>query len=263
MLLIVLSLAADAQTLTVDGACPGRVELSVSDVTPSGAFALVVGEPGEMAGPLGPCDDLELGIAPPGRSFIGRVDGAGERRLTPTLSDAACGQSAVVVDTTTCTTSAVASLAPVGRCEGAFATIEGPADVAAYSGCSELDALYLHITDGVGPVVLPELERVHQYVYFHQNTGVDLVSLPLLKSVGEYVYFHENSGLERVDLGELEEVGGYLYALGNPDLTRLRLTSLTGVADYVNITGNDALCVEDLDWAAISGDVSVDAPLCD
>ena len=53
MLLIVLSLAADAQTLTVDGACPGRVELSIADVTPSGAFALVGGQAalGAASGP--------------------------------------------------------------------------------------------------------------------------------------------------------------------------------------------------------------------
>jgi hypothetical protein len=169
----------------------------------------------------------------------------------------------VVLDMTTCETSPVEVLAPVGRCDGPFATITSPADVLAYSGCRELDALYLHITDGVGPVILPELERVNQYVYFHQNTGVDLVSLPRLKTVGEYVYFHENVGLTRVDLEELEEVGGYLYFWGNADLTGVLLSSLTTVSDYVAVNGNGELCLEDLDWPVISDDVGIDAPLCD
>jgi hypothetical protein len=287
VVLMVLSMAS-AQSLTVTGACPGEVAVEAVGLTPGGRAALIAGDPGVGLLPGGPCPELDVGILRPWSSMgpIVDRDGDGALLFTPTLPPGACDREMVVVDLETCTVSEPVPLDAPAPCAGGFADIRIPVDVDAYRGCTELDGLYLHITDGVGDVSLPLLRTVHSYVYFHQNTGLGTVSLPALetvgqyvyfhqnvgmpevdlsslRSVGEYAYFHQNDGLARIDLGALETVGGYLYMWENTELITASLDSLAEVEEYVAVVGNGDLCLDPLDWPAICADVSVDAPECD
>ncbi len=259
--------AALAQSLTVTGTCPGTLDLEVTAVTPGGTTMLVASSavgPGTLPGGL--CEGLELGLLPPLSRAGPLVDGDGDGvvSLSRLVPPAVCRLHMVAVDLDACTASEpVAPDAAPLRCDGSFADISTPDDVLAYAGCEELDAVYLHMTSGVGAVHFPQLRSVRDYVYFHQNEGVGDVRLPALQSVGQYVYFHQNTDLARVDLGALRTVGEYLYFWENLELETVAMGALESVSESITVVGNGDLCFPERDWDAVCAEVSIDAPVCD
>ncbi|MFT4625851.1 MAG: hypothetical protein ACI8PZ_004522 [Myxococcota bacterium] len=104
---------AYAVDLTVGGACPGRMTLTVSDATPDADIALVSAAGfGASSLPGGVCAGTPLGIGPAGIALRGvvRADGVGTAMLTPGIRAPACGAVVQAIDLATCATSAPAPL---------------------------------------------------------------------------------------------------------------------------------------------------------
>ena len=105
MLLLAGLNPAQAQSLALTGACPGDVELSVTDATPGTDLMLLVGR-GEGAAPVpgGPCRDVDTGLAGPLRKFgpFRDSDGDGALTLRPRLSGDACLGTFAFIDVETC-----------------------------------------------------------------------------------------------------------------------------------------------------------------
>ena len=142
---------------------------------------------------------------------------------------------------------------PPDPCPYEYAEIYTEADVALYTGCTELERVYLHATAGVYNVDLPNLEVVHDYVYFHANADVTHISMPALREVGGYLYLYQNPNLETAHFPALEWVGRYLYVDTNLSLSDLSLTDALGyIGEYTYIIGNTLLCVPELSWESIT-----------
>lgn len=102
------SVAMAAPTLTLDGDCPGPVDVTLGALTPGGAAMVIASAgPGSFVIPSGACAGVDIGLAAPTRWF-GRLvdhDGDGTIAMSPTVPVGACAQSMVAFDMATCTVS--------------------------------------------------------------------------------------------------------------------------------------------------------------
>ncbi len=106
--------SAFAQDFNVSGACPGVVNLELTNGTPNGNHVFVTGTLGGSTVMMGgPCvgDTLDLG-APLKVRFNGAADGAGAKTLSPNVGAGACATGGQWLDLTTCTTTEALSLTP-------------------------------------------------------------------------------------------------------------------------------------------------------
>ena len=92
---------------TLDGNCPGAVQLNISGATPNGKVAIVVGtKPGPFINPNPPCQGITLDLKPPflpGFPKIIKANANGNISLRGKLAAALCGKVLVqAVDLTTC-----------------------------------------------------------------------------------------------------------------------------------------------------------------
>ncbi|MFT4626262.1 MAG: hypothetical protein ACI8PZ_004939 [Myxococcota bacterium] len=96
-----------AQSLSVDGACPGPATIDISGVTPGGDAVLLVGNSGLGSDviPSGPCAGMATDLA--GLRMGTRLPGVddGAWTFSPTLADAWCGRAIQVLDPATCSLS--------------------------------------------------------------------------------------------------------------------------------------------------------------
>lgn len=90
--------------LSVVGACPGVVTLSISGATPSGVILVLHGFAGSTTKPSGSCAGTTVAIAQPRVGFNLTVDGAGAASRTLILPASACGRTVQGVDLATCAT---------------------------------------------------------------------------------------------------------------------------------------------------------------
>lgn len=110
--LLALAPTAAAQSLGVAGDCGiARMVFDVSDIAPSGRYALVTADrPGTSQVPGGACAGTQLSLARAGltlRAFR-QADAVGEDVIRPQVPPAVCGNAyAQLLDLTTCTTSNV------------------------------------------------------------------------------------------------------------------------------------------------------------
>ena len=103
---LTLAGAAHAQSLSVDGACPGAADITGSGFTPGGSVAVLTGSgPGSDAMPGGPCAGGVTDMT--GLRYITtlRADGGGSLAARPSISGALCGDSVQFLDVTTCSLS--------------------------------------------------------------------------------------------------------------------------------------------------------------
>ena len=115
--LLSLLAAAHAQSLSLEGDCPGRVELALSDITPGGSVYIVTSrDSGDASVPAGPCAGSPLSLAAP-FTPVGPLrdgDGDGVIRLNPSIPAPFCDALFVAVDASSCVVSPVAEItAPV------------------------------------------------------------------------------------------------------------------------------------------------------
>ncbi|MFT4627783.1 MAG: L-ascorbate oxidase [Myxococcota bacterium] len=118
--LLALLTTAQAQTLTLEGECPGPVEITLSDLTPGGSVFVVAGDgPGARPIPSGPCAGISTGLSAPLTPFgpIRDSDGDGVISLTPSIPAPFCDLPFVAIDLASC---GVSSLAAVTEPAGGF-----------------------------------------------------------------------------------------------------------------------------------------------
>ena len=106
---------AHAQSLTMEGSCPGPVDLTVTGLTPGGDFILLVGDDlgsGTISG--GPCDGSAHGFESLVKFFgpLSDTDGDGSFTATPTVPARACEVGFQVMDIETCDTTEVTTIGP-------------------------------------------------------------------------------------------------------------------------------------------------------
>ncbi|MFT4627520.1 MAG: hypothetical protein ACI8PZ_006206 [Myxococcota bacterium] len=150
VLALLLPTPALAQVLTIDGACPGLIDLEVTGALPGTDVALVAARgPGAAVFPGGPCADVRSGLADPLRLLTSVRTPDGTVSLSPTVGGGACGASVVAVDLETCIVSAPAVIgAGVG---GGFTAVDSRAR--AFGG-----PWTLHRVDVDAGVVVPVAE---------------------------------------------------------------------------------------------------------
>ncbi|MFT4621833.1 MAG: hypothetical protein ACI8PZ_000485 [Myxococcota bacterium] len=110
--ILAFATAANAQTLSMSGACPGPVAIDVTGLTPGGTAVFLAGTAGEGSDVIGvgACTGTVTGLA--GLRFMTRVsddDADGSLSFSPSIPDARCSTSIQVLDTATCTMSNVTS----------------------------------------------------------------------------------------------------------------------------------------------------------
>ena len=97
--------------LSIAGACPGSVSLSLTTATSFGSVAFGSGtSEGSVTLPPGPCAGTELGLADPNLLAVLTADLAGSISLDRTVGAGACGLFLQAVDVTSCIPSNVASV---------------------------------------------------------------------------------------------------------------------------------------------------------
>lgn len=115
--LLAPALAGGGPVLTVGGACPGRLSLDISGVTPGGQVVLLTSAAdGAATIPGGPCVDAMSGLAGP-LSWYGPfrdADADGAVRLGPTVGGGVCGLRFAAVDLSSCGVSESAGYEPIG-----------------------------------------------------------------------------------------------------------------------------------------------------
>lgn len=111
------TVAAAAPTLSVTGSCPGVVDIDIGGLTPGERYAFLYGAgAGSDPLPSGPCAGTLTDLAGLRWAFT-RVSADGTASLSPSLPDAACGQSIQVLDNTTCTLSPAVMLGDPVECD--------------------------------------------------------------------------------------------------------------------------------------------------
>jgi hypothetical protein len=117
---LILASSASAQTLSMDGACPGAVDINLSGFTPGATAVFLAGFSGEGSDVIGvgACAGTVTGLA--GVRFLTRVtaDGAGAAAFSPTIGESRCDTPIQVLDTATCTLSNVTTAnsgGPIGE----------------------------------------------------------------------------------------------------------------------------------------------------
>ncbi len=102
-LLLLSTGAAQAQSLTVAGACPGPMDISASGLTPGGSVAVLTGRgAGSDVLPGGPCADAVTDLGGVGYATSIRADGAGNILARPAIGAGKCGASVQFLDLSTC-----------------------------------------------------------------------------------------------------------------------------------------------------------------
>ena len=97
--------------LSLTGACPGSVSLSLSNATPDGLVAFAWGTTeGSVTLPPGPCAGTKIGLAEPSPLDVLTADQSGGISLDRTVGAGVCGLLVQAVDVTTCGPSNVASV---------------------------------------------------------------------------------------------------------------------------------------------------------
>ena len=110
MILLLAALTAHAQSLDLDGECPGPVDLTVTGITPGAEVAILLGRAGtgrDVIG-AGPCFGVETGLA--GLALATRVPDAdrdGMVRLRPSIPSRHCSTPIQAIDLSTCALSDV------------------------------------------------------------------------------------------------------------------------------------------------------------
>jgi len=110
---------AHGQQLAIDGACPGPIDLSITDATPGGTVVIISGNgPGTtVMGAGSPCPQTELGVSGNVRRRTDVVaDAAGEVQLSPSPGAGACGLWLQALDLSTCTVTEPVPLDGVPGC---------------------------------------------------------------------------------------------------------------------------------------------------
>ncbi|MFT4622721.1 MAG: hypothetical protein ACI8PZ_001377 [Myxococcota bacterium] len=114
MLILALSMSAYAvpPALSMEGFCPGPVDIQASEGTPDGMAALVWADgPGSFTLASGPCPGLEIPLDSPSKWFF-RFGPDGTRDFMPTIPEGPCDKSYAVVDLVSCTVSPVTTILP-------------------------------------------------------------------------------------------------------------------------------------------------------
>ena len=108
--------AGGGPTLSVDGACPGDLDISITGGTPGADFVVFSGtERGSDAIPYGRCAGAVTGLSGGRYGFRAPdVDGDGAMSFSPYAPSGACGQFLQVLDTTTCALSAAVEIGAAG-----------------------------------------------------------------------------------------------------------------------------------------------------
>ncbi|MFT4627091.1 MAG: hypothetical protein ACI8PZ_005772, partial [Myxococcota bacterium] len=90
-------------TLTIDGACPGRIAIEATLTPGATATVLYSNSPGASVLPFGRCAGMVTGLDR-GRWAFNAPDGDGDGALSfsPVAPEGACGQWLQVIDTSTC-----------------------------------------------------------------------------------------------------------------------------------------------------------------
>ncbi|MFT5455436.1 MAG: hypothetical protein ACI9K2_001915 [Myxococcota bacterium] len=104
-MLVLLALAAQAQSLSITGECPGTVDVELTDVTPAGRVLLLRTRfgPGFDLLTRDPCDGLELGLAgAEPLTVLVDADGDGVIRARPRVSGPTCDWHVQAVDLSSC-----------------------------------------------------------------------------------------------------------------------------------------------------------------
>ncbi len=96
-------------TVTLTGACPGTIDIDMTDMTPGGTlFVLTANAPGGVVVPVGPCagtaSSLGAGLS---LQATPSANAAGELSLSPAIPAPLCGAALQVLDESTCTFSNV------------------------------------------------------------------------------------------------------------------------------------------------------------
>ncbi|MFT4627746.1 MAG: hypothetical protein ACI8PZ_006433 [Myxococcota bacterium] len=127
---------APPPTLSLDGACPGPIDISITLSAGSTATVLYASGTGSSTLPFGRCAGVATGLDS-GRWAFNAPDGDGDGALSfsPSVPDAACGQWLQVLDTTTCLLSDAVEIGAVG----APADCDPATEVEADGRCYYLD----------------------------------------------------------------------------------------------------------------------------
>ena len=137
--------SAHGQTLDVTGACPGTVNIDITGLTPGGEYIIFSGDgPGIEEMGFGDCRGTPLGLV---NNVARRTDFApasGIVTVAPALSGSRCGMYLTVVDTTTCTTSAVRRI-PAHECELPQSEYQAQQTFADTSGLEPLGGAHLNL----------------------------------------------------------------------------------------------------------------------
>jgi hypothetical protein len=94
---------ATGPAITMAGACPGPVSLTVSNATPLGSVAILCGSSGIFVRTSPPCAGLMLAVVLPFQAFIRNADAGGAATLNFTAPPGVCGRSVQAVDVASCT----------------------------------------------------------------------------------------------------------------------------------------------------------------
>ncbi len=141
---LTLAGTASAQTLNINGACPGPMDVIGSGFTPRGSVAILTGGgPGSDVMPGGPCAGGTTNLR--GLSFITTIpaDAAGNIAASPSIAGGLCGTSVQFLDASTCNLSN-RTVFGAGSLTGSYQVNEGPSwttDPPTYScveGCAEV-----------------------------------------------------------------------------------------------------------------------------
>jgi hypothetical protein len=111
-----LSLASSAfaaPTISVAGACPGIVDITMTGATANGSTSLITGTAGgNTVLAAGACAGTAVPLGGAKIRSTANADALGERDIHPNLAVGACNSSAVWINNTDCSMSPVASLTP-------------------------------------------------------------------------------------------------------------------------------------------------------
>lgn len=106
-----INVLGDAPTLTINGACPGTITLSVTGGTPSGSIALISSaSQGNSSVPAGSCAGTPLDLSSPSLLAIVPLDANGGFSIQRNVAAALCGRFIQVLDLSSCQTSNVAQI---------------------------------------------------------------------------------------------------------------------------------------------------------
>lgn len=102
------ALAGSSPIMVLSASCPGEVQVSVENLTPSGDVAIARADVlGSFTIPSGPCIGTVLDIGPAGMTYVGTFT-ANPLGIWSTLAfipPSVCGEYAQAIDLTTCETS--------------------------------------------------------------------------------------------------------------------------------------------------------------